>query len=36
MNVAACPDCTRRIHALSDESNWPSEAGIVRVESWPS
>src|SRR5256885_12761374 len=36
MNVAACPDCTRRIHAFSPVSNCPSEAGIVRVESWPS
>jgi len=33
---AACPDCTRRIHAFSDDSNWPSAAGMVRVDSWPS
>ena len=36
MNGAACPDWMRRIHAFSPESNWPSDAGIVRVDSWPS
>ena len=36
MNGAACPDCTRRIHALSPDSNGPNAAGIVRVDSCPS
>ena len=36
MKFPACPDCTRRIHAASDEGNSPSAAGIVRVDSWPS
>src|SRR2546426_10088846 len=32
----ACPDCTRRIHAASDELKSPSDLGIVRVACWPS
>ncbi|PYN91767.1 MAG: hypothetical protein DMD91_33580 [Candidatus Rokuibacteriota bacterium] len=36
MNGAACPDCTRRIHAASGEGNSPSAVGMVRVDSWPS
>ena len=31
----AWPDCTRRVHACSDDANVPSEAGIVRVDFCP-
>src|SRR5262245_41864555 len=36
MKFPACPDWTRRIQAASDDANSPRDAGMVRVESWPS